>query len=95
MDIHLNNNHLEQVDMIKYLFIIIDSKFKYTEHIKYIIDRCTKSKNALSMSARISCGMRHEALKTIYNGAILPQLLHAAKVWIEAIKKNATEHNTS
>jgi len=36
MDIYLNNNHLEQVDKIKYLGIIKGSKFKFTEHIKYI-----------------------------------------------------------
>jgi len=42
IDIYLNNNHLEQVDKIKYLGIIIDSKFKFNEHIKYITDRCTK-----------------------------------------------------
>jgi hypothetical protein len=36
--------------------------------------------NALSKSARINWGLRHEALKTIYNGATLPQLLYAAPV---------------
>ena len=41
IDMYLNNNHLEQVDKIKYLGIIIDSKFKFSEHIKYITDRCT------------------------------------------------------
>ena len=31
--------------------------------------------------------MSHKALKIIYNGAILPQLLHAAPVWIDSMKK--------
>jgi hypothetical protein len=75
------------VDKIKYLGIIIDSKFKFNEHVKYIPDRCTKLINALSKSARISWGQRHEALKTIYDGGILPQLLCAAPVWIESINK--------
>jgi hypothetical protein len=70
--IYLKNNNLEQVDKIKYLAIIIDSKFKFNEHIKYISDRCTKLINALSKSARISWGLRHEAIKTIYDGGILP-----------------------
>jgi 5'(3')-deoxyribonucleotidase len=87
IDIYLNNNHLEQVDKIKYLGIIIDSNFKFNEHIKYISDRCTKLINALSMSARISWGLRHKALKTIYDGVIVPQLLYAAPVWIESINK--------
>ena len=93
IDIYLNNNHLEQVDKIKYLGIIV-SKFKFNEHIKYITDKCTKLINALSKSARINWGLRHEALKTIYNGAILQQLLYATPVWIESIKKecNGTKY---
>jgi hypothetical protein len=46
IDIYLNNNHLEQVDNIKYLGIIIDKKFKFNEHIQYITNRCTKRINA-------------------------------------------------
>jgi hypothetical protein len=65
----------------------MDGKFKFNEHIKYITDRRTKIINALSKSARINWGLKHKALKTIYNGAILPQLLYAAPVWIESIKK--------
>ena len=75
MRIYRNNNHLEQVDEIKYVDIITDSKFKFTKHIKYINDRCIKLINALSKSARIHWGLRQEALKTMYNGALLPQLL--------------------
>jgi len=85
IDVYLNNNHLEQAD--KYLGIIIDSKYKSNGHIKYITDRRTKLINALFKSTRISWGLRHEALKTICNGAILTQLLYAAPVWIEFIKK--------
>jgi hypothetical protein len=65
IDVHLNNSHLEQAD--KYLGIIIESKYKSNEHIKYITDRRTKLINALFKSTRISWGLRHEALKTIYN----------------------------
>jgi len=50
-------------------------------------DKCTKLINALSKSARISWGLNHEALKIIHNGAILPQLLHAAPMWIDSMKK--------
>jgi hypothetical protein len=85
--IHLNNNHLEQVDKKTYLGMNMASKFKFSEHIKYITDRCTKLINALSKWARISWGLKHEALNTIYNGAILPQLLYTAPVWIESINK--------
>jgi len=91
IDIYLNNNHLEHVDLIKYFGIIIDSKFKFNEHIKYITDRRTKLVNALSKSARINWGLRHEALKTIYDGGILPQLLYAAPDWVESINKKSNK----
>ena len=38
IDIYLNNSRLEQVDKMKYLGIIIDSKFTFNEHIKYATD---------------------------------------------------------
>src|SRR5215510_7297793 len=91
IDIYLNNNRLEQVDKIKYLGIIIDGKLKFKEHIKYITDRCTKLINALFKSARLNWGLKHEALKAIYSGAILPQLLYAAPVWVESIKKECNK----
>ena len=84
---YLKNNRLEQVDKLKYLGIIIDSKFKFNEHIQYITDKCPKLINPLGKSARITWGLSHEALKIIYNGAILPQLLYAAPVWIDSMKK--------
>jgi hypothetical protein len=76
IDIYLNNTHFEKLDKIKYLVIIIDSIFKLKEHIKYTTDRITKLLNELSKSAMINWALSHEALKTIYNGAILPQLLY-------------------
>jgi hypothetical protein len=79
------------VEKTKYLGIIIDSKFKFNQHIKYITDRCTKLINIMSKSARINWELKHEALRTIYNGAILPQLLFAAPVWIESIKKECNK----
>jgi hypothetical protein len=87
IDIYFNNNHLEQVDKIKYLGIIINKKFKFNEHMQYIINRSTKLTNALTKSARINWGLRHGVLKTIFNGAIPPQMLYAAPVWIESINK--------
>jgi hypothetical protein len=63
IDIYLNNNHLEQEDKIKYLGVIMDSKFKFNEHITYITDRCTKLINALSKSARINWGLKRRGTK--------------------------------
>jgi hypothetical protein len=40
--VYLNNKPLEQVNTMKYLGIIIDNKFKFSEHIRYAAEKCTK-----------------------------------------------------
>jgi len=86
INIFLNYKLLKQTNKIKYLGIIMDSKFRFSEHIRYAAEKCTKLIYSLSKSAKISWGLRHEVLKTIYKGAILPLLLYGAPVWIDAMK---------
>jgi hypothetical protein len=83
--VYLNNKLLEQVTM-KYLGIIIDHKFSFKEHITYAAERCTKLIHSLSRSAKVTWGIKQEAMKTIYKGATLPLLLYGAPVWIDAMK---------
>ena len=80
--IYLNNRILEQVNSMKYLGIVIDSKFIFNQHIKCTAEKCA----TLSKSAKLNWGLNHEALKTIYNGAILPLILYGAPVRIDAMK---------
>jgi len=62
----LNYKILEQVNKIKYLGIIFDSKLLFREHINYMEEKCVKLIFALSISAKVTWGLGHEALKTIY-----------------------------
>jgi ribonuclease HI len=71
---------------LKYLGIIIDDKFKFSQHISYTAEKCIKLIHSLSKSTKVTWGLKHEALKTIYKGAILPVLLYGAPVWTEAMK---------
>jgi hypothetical protein len=75
---------------MKYLGIIIDHKFRFQEHINYAAERYTKLIYNLSKMAKLSSGIKHAAIATIYKGAILPLLTYGASVWIDAIKY---EHN--
>jgi len=87
ISIHVNNKMLEQVQTIKYLGIIIDSKLNFREHIIHISSKCNKLIHVHSKSAKLSWGLSHAALHTIYKGAVLPLLLYGAPVWIETLKK--------
>jgi hypothetical protein len=85
INVSLNNRLLEQDTTMKYLGIIIDNKFKFKGHITYAAERCTKLIHTLSRSAKLTWGIKHETLKSIYKGAILPLLLYGAPVWIDAM----------
>ena len=87
ISIYLNYKQLEQVCDIKYLGVHIDHKFKFYNHVKYITDRCCKLINILARSARISWGLRQDALNAIYKGAIIPIMTYAAPVWSTALQK--------
>jgi hypothetical protein len=86
INVFLNYKLLKQGNKIKYLGIIVDNKFKFREHITYEAEKCTKLAYSLSKLAKITWGLRHEVLKMIYEGAILPLFLYVAPVWIDAMK---------
>jgi len=58
----------------------------FRDHVNYVEEKCTKLIFTLSKSAKVTWGLKHEALKTIYTGGILPLLLYGAPVWLKAIE---------
>ena len=88
--VYLNNKPLEQFTQMKYLGIILDHKFRFIEHITYGAEKSAKLIHSLSKAAKLTCGIKYEAIVIIYKGAILPLLTYAAPVWIEAMN---FEHN--
>jgi len=90
--IYLHFKPLEQVTQTKYLGIIFDQKFKFQEHIRYAAEMCTKLIHNLSRSARMTWGLKNEAVGTIYKGAILPLLMYGAPTWSEAMKYEHNRH---
>jgi len=72
---------LEQVKKIKYLGIIFDSKITFRDLVNYVDEKCTKLIFTFSKSAKVTWGLKHTALKTIYVGGILQLILYGAPVW--------------
>jgi hypothetical protein len=86
LNIYLNNKKLKQVTNLKYLGIIIDDKFTFKEHVTYVTERVVKIIHGLFRAAKVTWGIKHDAMKTIYKEAILPLLLYGAPVWIDAMR---------
>ena len=55
--IYLNNKPIEQVTTMKYLGIVIDDKFKFSQHISHAAGNCAKRIFSLSKSAKILWGL--------------------------------------
>ena len=71
INIFLNNKRLEQVKEIKYLGIHFDSKLTFSSHIEHITEKSRKLIYMLSRTAKLTWGLGHKSLKTIYEGALL------------------------
>ena len=87
IEIYVNNKIIEQVNSIKYLGIIFDNKMTFREHVNFIEERCKKLIFTLSKSAKLTWGLKHEALRTIYTGGILPLILYGTPVWNSVLNK--------
>jgi hypothetical protein len=57
----------------------------------HITGKCNKLIHALAKSANLGWGLNHEALHTIYKGAVLPLMLYGAPIWIGAIGKKCNK----
>jgi hypothetical protein len=93
LEIYLNYKPLMQVNSLKYLGIISDSKLTFRDHIITMTDKCSKLIFASSKLAKLSWGLNYAALKTIYTEGILSLLLYGAPVWINAINKASYKLN--
>ena len=67
---YLKNKPVEQVN-IKYMGIIINSKLNFRYHIIHTSRKCTALMHPLAKSVKLTWGLKHEALNTIYKGGIL------------------------
>ena len=73
---------------MKYLGIYLNSKFNFNAHIDHTVAKLITLVNILARTAKLQWGLEHKALKTIYEGAIVPILTYGALIWVEAIRKN-------
>ena len=76
------------MNQIQYLCILFDNKLTFREHINYIEEKCSKLIFSLARSAKVTWGLKHKALKTIYTGAILPLILYGAPVWEDVMERS-------
>jgi len=88
VDIYLNYKRLEQNEEMKYLGIYLDIKFNFNAHIDHTVAKLSTLINISARTAKLQWGLGLKALKTVFEGAVVPMLTYGAPIWIEAIRKN-------
>ena len=72
---------------MKYLGIYFNKKFNFNADINYTVAKLITLINMLARTAKLQWGLGHKALKTIYEGAVVPVLTYGSPIWVEAIRK--------
>jgi len=75
---------------MKYLGIYFDNRFTFNKHITNLAANSAKLNHMLGRSAKFQWGLGNKALKTIYEGVLIPLLTYGSPVWEEAAAKQKT-----
>jgi hypothetical protein len=81
VNIYLNYERLDQNEEMKYLGIYLDSKFNFNAHTDQTVAKLVILINMLARTAKLQWGLGHKALKTIYEGAVVPILTYGAPIY--------------
>ncbi|XP_055931941.1 uncharacterized protein LOC129962227 [Argiope bruennichi] len=91
---HVRNNNLTlngiplcYVKELKYLGIVLDSKFSWKQHILHLSNKCEKILFGLSRVARNSFGLKSNVSSLIYKQGIVPFICYGSRIWSTALKK--------
>jgi hypothetical protein len=69
---YLNKKQVLQEDTINYLGIKIVGRFNFSARVEYAPENCIKLMHALSKSAKVNWGLRHDVLRIVYSGQYHP-----------------------
>ena len=92
INIYINNRRLETVQEMKYLGIYFDNRLTFNKHITYLAENSTKLIHMLPRFAKLQWGLGNKALKTIYEGTLIPLINYGAPVWEEAAAKQTKKN---
>ncbi|GFX35229.1 putative 115 kDa protein in type-1 retrotransposable element R1DM [Trichonephila clavipes] len=85
--LYLDGTPLTMVKQMKYLGVLLDTKFSWKQHLSYISEKCDKLQRGLNRIARNTFGINFNVHSLIYKQGIEPFILYGSRVWGEALKK--------
>lgn len=86
IELKIYGQKIEQVNTFRFLGVIFDSKLLWSEHIKYVEDKCKKVVNIMRCLLGSEWGADRAALKNIYISLIRAVMDYGSLVYKEAAK---------
>ena len=77
-DIKINNITIESVHLTKFVGVYIDSKLNWSENIKYIRGKLSKS---ICIIFKARTLLNRSTLVTLYNSFVAPYISYCIEVW--------------
>ncbi|GFX42908.1 putative 115 kDa protein in type-1 retrotransposable element R1DM [Trichonephila clavipes] len=85
--LYLDGTPLTMVKQMKYLGVLLDTKFSWKQHLSYISEKCDKLQRGLNRIARNTFGINFNVHSLIYKQGIEPFILYGSRVLGEALKR--------
>ncbi|GFU96541.1 retrovirus-related Pol polyprotein from type-1 retrotransposable element R1 [Trichonephila clavipes] len=85
--LYLDGTPLTMVKQMKYLGVLLDTKFSWKQHLSYISEKCDKLQRGLNRIDRNTFGINFNVHYLIYKQGIEPFILYGSRVWGEALKR--------
>ncbi|GFU85156.1 retrovirus-related Pol polyprotein from type-1 retrotransposable element R1 [Trichonephila clavipes] len=85
--LYLDGTPLTMVKQMKYLGVLLDTKFSWKQHLSYISEKCDKLQRGLNRIARNTFGINFNVHSLIYKQGIELFILYGSRVWGEALKR--------
>lgn len=85
--IKMGKSSIQTGRAMKYLGVMIDSRWSFTNHIKYVTEKASRVSRALE---RLMPNLRgpSQSKRKLYLGVIVSILLYAAPLWYKAVIKS-------
>ena len=83
-DIKINNIPIDRVHSTEFLGVYIDSKLDWSEHIKYIRGKLSKSIGIICKARTV---LNRSTRVTLYNSSVLPYMSYCIEVWSNTFDK--------
>ena len=77
-DIKIDSIPIDRVHSTKFLYVYIDSKLNWSEHLKYIRGKLSKSIGIICIAVTL---LNRSTLVTLYNSFVLPYISYCIEVW--------------